>query len=119
MTIPRTFFGRSEIQRVLFRNTDLSESTLCWNDFVDIDFTACTLENSDMRAATFKATRFTGADLCSTDLRHSTFEGCDFSQADLRGAKLTRVGGAKLKLSQSQTESIAWQDDEGDEPGGG
>ena len=118
MTIPRTFFGRSEIRSVSFRNTDLSESTLCWNDFVEVDFTACTLGRSDMRAAMFKTALFTNADLCSADLRRSTFDGCDFSGADLRGAKLTREQGAKLRLSQGQAHSILWQDD-GDEPGGG
>src|SRR5262249_38818910 len=33
LTLPRTFFGKSHIQYVSFKNTDLSESTLCWNDF--------------------------------------------------------------------------------------
>src|SRR4051812_4064592 len=33
LTLPCTFFGRSEIGPVSFQNTDLSESTLCWNDF--------------------------------------------------------------------------------------
>src|SRR5262245_50280372 len=30
LTLPRTFFGRSEIGPASFKNTDLSESTLCW-----------------------------------------------------------------------------------------
>lgn len=29
LTLPRTFFGRSEIRDVAFRNTDLRESNLC------------------------------------------------------------------------------------------
>jgi BTB/POZ domain-containing protein KCTD9 len=33
LSLPRTFFGRSEINQVSFRNTDLRESNLCWNDF--------------------------------------------------------------------------------------
>lgn len=29
MTLPRTFFGRSEVRQVSFEDTDLSESCLC------------------------------------------------------------------------------------------
>ena len=39
LTIPRTFFGRSEKRAISFKNTDLSESCLCWSDFIDVDFT--------------------------------------------------------------------------------
>src|SRR5688572_16741673 len=49
LTLPRTFFGRSDISDVSFRNTDLSESNLCWNDFTDVDFTDAVLANSDLR----------------------------------------------------------------------
>src|SRR5437764_1381806 len=38
LTLPRTFFGRSEIGPVSFKNTDLSESTMCWNDFTKVNF---------------------------------------------------------------------------------
>src|SRR5689334_22012247 len=38
LTLPRTYFGRSEINDALFCNTDLTESSLCWNDFIDVDF---------------------------------------------------------------------------------
>jgi uncharacterized protein YjbI with pentapeptide repeats len=38
LTLPRTFFGRSEIKGASFRGTDLRESRLCWNDFIDVDF---------------------------------------------------------------------------------
>ena len=30
LTLPRTYFGRSQIEQVLFRNTDFTESNLCW-----------------------------------------------------------------------------------------
>jgi uncharacterized protein YjbI with pentapeptide repeats len=63
--------------------------------------------------------RFTGADLRDTDLRRSSFEGCDFEAADMRGAKLTRIQAATLMLSEEQLDSIAWESDDGDEPGGG
>src|ERR1700679_1165339 len=38
LTLPRTFFGRSEIHCVSFQSTDLSESTANWNNFTDVDF---------------------------------------------------------------------------------
>jgi BTB/POZ domain-containing protein KCTD9 len=39
LTLPRTFFGQSEIRDVDFSNTDFTESNLCWNDFIDANFT--------------------------------------------------------------------------------
>lgn len=39
MTLPQTFFGMSEVGPISFKNTDFSESTLCWNDFREVDFT--------------------------------------------------------------------------------
>lgn len=39
LSLPRTFFGRSDISRVSFRNIDLHESNLCWNDFLGTDST--------------------------------------------------------------------------------
>src|SRR5262245_46117521 len=53
LTIPRTFFGRSEISNASFRNTDLSESNLRWNDFLDVDFADATLRGADLRASTY------------------------------------------------------------------
>src|SRR5258708_4060040 len=49
-SIPRTFFGRSEITNASFCNTDLTESNLRWNDFIDVDFTDGTLARADLRA---------------------------------------------------------------------
>src|SRR2546423_10450004 len=36
LTIPRTLFGRSDVREISFRNTDLTESSLCWNDFTGV-----------------------------------------------------------------------------------
>jgi uncharacterized protein YjbI with pentapeptide repeats len=119
MTLPRTFFGRSEVAAAFFRNSDLSESTLCWNDFIGVDFTDCSLRCSDLRAAVFNGVNFTRCDLREADLRHSRFDDCDFADADLRETKLTRSQAAQLKLSLRQKESVTWQESDGEEPGGG
>jgi BTB/POZ domain-containing protein KCTD9 len=58
LTLPRTFFGRSEINQVLFRNCDLHESNLCWNDFNGTDFTGADLAGSDMRSSLFQQVLF-------------------------------------------------------------
>jgi uncharacterized protein YjbI with pentapeptide repeats len=34
LSIPRSFVGRSEISNASFRNTDLSDSNLRWNNFI-------------------------------------------------------------------------------------
>ena len=119
LTLPRTFFGRSEVSRISFRNTDLSESTLCWNDFIEVDFTDADLSACDLRASLFTRVVFVRTALRGADLRRSTFEECDFTDADLRGAKLTHAQGRKLTISPEQRQVIDWQDDEGEQPPGG
>jgi uncharacterized protein YjbI with pentapeptide repeats len=90
LTLPGTFFGRSEVIRSSFRNTDLHRSTMCWNDFVDVDFR--------------------GACLADCDLRASSFERCDFEAADMRGAIVSRDGS--IGVTASQREMIVWSDEE-------
>jgi uncharacterized protein YjbI with pentapeptide repeats len=119
LTLPRTFFGRSEIRNVSFAGTDLSESTLCWNDFVLVDVTNCDLRKCDMRTALFDRVKFSGANLNQSDLRRSDFRDCDFSNASLQSARLTKNQGQRLNLSLQQRQEIDWQDFEGEEPGGG
>jgi uncharacterized protein YjbI with pentapeptide repeats len=117
--LPHTFFGRSEINDAAFRNTDFTESNLCWNDFIDVDFSDAVLAGSDMRASLFRRVKFVRTDLRRVDLRRSTFEGCAFDGALMNGAIVARNQKAMLGLSKSQMEDIAWSADEGDEPDGG
>jgi len=119
MTLQRTFFGRSEIVGVSFKNTDLSQSNLCWNDFTDVDFSNATLESSDLRASTFAKVRFNHAMLAKADLRRSTFEGCTFDNTNLTGAVAHHRQKPGLLLTESQVLQMAWTDDDGEEPGGG
>jgi uncharacterized protein YjbI with pentapeptide repeats len=90
LTLPGTSFGRSEIVRSSFRNSDLRQSTMCWNDFVDVDFSDACLADCDLRA--------------------STFERCNFANADLGRALLLR--DQSIGLSSEQLATIEWRDDE-------
>jgi uncharacterized protein YjbI with pentapeptide repeats len=119
LTLPRTFFGRSEINRVLFRNTDLHESNLCWNDFNGTDFTRADLSGSDMRSSLFHKVLFINANLNGADLRRSSFTDCHFERAAMKGVVLTHEQGAAMWLSETQRQSIDWRDEIGPEPGGG
>ena len=119
LTLPRTFFGRSEINQVSFRNCDLRESNLCWNDFNGTDFTGADLAGSDMRASLFDKVLFIGANLDGADLRQSSFTECRFDEATMKRAVLTRQQGAALRLSETQRQNIDWRDESGPEPGGG
>jgi hypothetical protein len=119
LTLPRTFFGRSQIGPVSFKNTDLSESTLCWNDFNDVNFTDADLSECDLRAANFSGTVFVRTNLQNADLRRSKFEACDFTDAEMRGAKLTRQQAMPLRLSDPQRQVIDWQESDGHDPPGG
>ena len=119
LTLPWTFFGRSEIRAASFKGTDLTGSVANWNDFIDVDFTEANLSNADLRANLFERVRFTGASLVGADLRYCGIKQCDFTGADLTDVKLTRKVGTALKLSQEQQYSIDWQEDDGEEPEGG
>lgn len=119
MTLPRTFFGRSQIGEASFKDSDLSESTLCWCDFINVDFTEACLRTCDLRASSFKIVNFAKCDLSGADLRRSSFVNCNFRDAVLNGAKLTRAQTPQLKLSPQQLAVVDWQATDGDEPGGG
>jgi len=119
LTLPRTFFGRSEICNVSFRDTDLSESTANWNDFIDVDFSLADLSRVDLRASVFERVNFSGASLRGADLRHARFTDCAFADADFAGAKLARECESLSGLSSTQRGAIEWHADHGEEPDGG
>jgi uncharacterized protein YjbI with pentapeptide repeats len=119
LTLPRTFFGRSELSGTSFRNTDLTESNLCWNDFINVDFTGAVLSGADLRASNFEKVNFKGANLQGADMRRSSFTNCLFEHAVLDGAVLTNAQGKKMPLSGAQRLTISWTDDDGPEPDGG
>jgi hypothetical protein len=122
-TLPRTYFGRSELNEVNFRNTDLSESRMCWNDFFDCDFAKADLSGCDMRASNFTRCKFDGADLRRADLRRSSFEDSSFQGANLKGAVMDNDSAADWAtdehLSKAQVATIFWHDEPGGEPDGG
>jgi uncharacterized protein YjbI with pentapeptide repeats len=125
LTLPRTYFGRSELRKISFRNTDLSESRMCWNDFIECDFTDANLKGSDLRNSIYKGCIFKNATLDNADLRHEHFENCNFSEASLKGAKLTKrwtlfsKAKSKIDLSEEQRKEIDWQKEDGEEAPGG
>jgi BTB/POZ domain-containing protein KCTD9 len=119
LTLPRTFFSRSKIGPLSFKNTNLSESHFCWNDFNEVNFEDADLSGSDLRASDYNKVRFVRSNLQNADLRLSTFQDCDFTDADVRGAKMTKKQGAKIALSEQQQNSIDWQKSDGDTPRGG
>jgi BTB/POZ domain-containing protein KCTD9 len=118
LTLPRTFFGRSQIDRVSFRNSDLHESNLRWNDFNGTDFSGADLGSSDMRASLFHNVLLlppiSMAQICDNRLSL-----CSFEEATMKHAILTRQQGAAMRLSETQRQHIDWRDEDGPEPGGG
>ena len=119
LTIPRTFIGRTEVSGVSFRNADLSESRLCWNDFINVDFREADLSACDLRGSVFRSVDFSAAKLSGVDLRHSTFEGCSFSGADMSNVKLTRSQRVSLNLTREQSKTVDWCWRAGPQPDGG
>jgi hypothetical protein len=116
LTMPRTFFARTEIHYTRFRDTDLSQSFMCWNDWLDCDFTAADLSSANLKAARYLYCTFAGANLNGADLRMADFIGCDFTGAQMQRARLTRKQAKSLALTAEQRKVIAWQSREGPEP---
>ena len=119
LTLPGTFISRSEIRDLSFRDTDLTECTAHWNDFIHVNFSGADLSRSDLRGCVFERVRFVGAALAGVDFRYCGFKKCDFTGAEVTDMKLTAKLGAALKLSREQQSVIDWQADDGEEPAGG
>jgi uncharacterized protein YjbI with pentapeptide repeats len=119
LSLQRTFFGRSLLQRVSFEGTDLSESNLCWNDFEAVNFGHAILQGSDLRCSDFSQVNFVHANLRGADLRRSSFTGCSFEGADLTGAHIHESQRAALEISAEQRASVDWTSELGPEPDGG
>ena len=126
LTIPRTFFGRSEIKAVTFDYSDLSESRMCWNEWQYCHFEKTNLSGCDLRRSVFKSCYFNRTDLTGADLRGARFEKCSFEGANMKDVKLEKpfsfFGNKKakdLKLSPQQIQEINWTSSAGEEPPGG
>jgi uncharacterized protein YjbI with pentapeptide repeats len=123
LTLPRTYFGRSLLERVDFGNTDQSESRMCWNDFIGCDFSGADLSGCDLRASLFEGCKFVGAVLSRADLRGLSFQGCDFTGAVMTGAVADRTSAEKYgwigMLTGEQQAVMDWREDAGPQPPGG
>jgi len=117
LTMPRQYVNRSGFERVSFRNTDLNQSFMCWNDFVDCDFTDADLACCCMRASVFHNCTFVRCRLVGADLRGSEFEDCDFTDADVTGACVEDDVG--LGLSDEQWAAVDLCEYDPPEPKGG
>ena len=112
LTVPRTFIGRSLIEDTSIVDCDLSESVLCWNDFISVDFSESDFSQADMRYSIFLSVNFSNCILRHADFRGSGIEECDFSGADLAGAILETPEHGRLPLTPEQKNSIQWVDAE-------
>lgn len=122
LTLPRTYFGRSLLESVSFRGSDLSESRMCWNDFVKCDFTGARLRGCDLRASIFSACIFRNADLAGADLRRATFVACLFegaNLADLTADEQFARKGLRSCMTVEDQRQVNWVQDPGTEPPGG
>lgn len=119
LSIPRTFFGKSLIEQASFENSDLSESVLCWNDFIDVNFSSASLQNADVRRSVFERCLFANADLRGADLRGSDFTDCSFAGAQFEGAVAERGADWLKALEPSQRAQLTEANSDGDDPSGG
>src|SRR6185437_11216025 len=63
LTLPRTYFGRSEIKSSSFAGSDLTESVANWNDFVNVNFSKTDLTKFDFRGCAMQGVNFSGSTL--------------------------------------------------------
>lgn len=119
LTIPRTFFGRSELRNVSFAGSDMSQSNLCWNDFIQVNFQSCSLSGADLRASLYEQCNFAECDLSGADLRRASFKDCIFTGALFYGAIVPERLRKECSLSPEQIAKGSWTRGEGKEPEGG
>lgn len=119
LSIPRTFFCRCELRDVSFAGSDLSESNLCWNDFIGVSFRSCVLSRSDLRASFYEKCDFSNCDLSGADLRRASFKNCAFAGTIFDGAFLPERLKRECQFSSEQIAKALWTEDEGAEPEGG
>jgi uncharacterized protein YjbI with pentapeptide repeats len=119
LSMPRTFFGRSELEAVAFDRTDLSESCMTWCNWVSCSFVESVLRGADLRSSRFAYCDFRGADLSLADLRRSTLIDCAFDSALMNNLRLCRKQRKYLQLSGSQLSGILWRWFPGELPPGG
>ena len=109
MTLPRTYFGRTGFELVSFLDSDLKQSYMCENDWLDCDFTAADLSETDMSSSLYYGCRFKRAILNDADLREAEFVDCDFTEAEMRGAVLSHEQADIFLWSERQRAAIDWQ----------
>jgi uncharacterized protein YjbI with pentapeptide repeats len=119
LSLPRTFFGRSLVEQASFEGSDLTESALCWNDFVEVNFSSASLHRADLRRSVFDRCLFIDCDLRGADLRGSDFTDCRFSGARLEAAVVERGAGWLGGLDEAQRAQLTLAASEGDDPLGG
>jgi len=115
LTLPRSYFAKTDLERCSFRNTDLSGSRIVVNDIVDCDFREADLTGACL-ASLFVECDFSAATLNGADLRRSTFIDCTFAGASMQGTKLLQEDREALPLSSLQFVDVEWSDDSGPEP---
>jgi hypothetical protein len=119
LTLPRTFFGRSEIKNSSFAGSDLSKSHLCWNEFVGVSFCGTLLAGADLRASDYQKCDFIECDLSGADLRRASFKNCVFKGAILKDAIIPRRLKKVCEFSEDQIAQAKLIFFEGPEPDGG
>jgi len=92
---------------------------MCWNDFIDCNFTGADLTGADLRASLFERCCFTGATLLGADVRQSTFDGCNFGGAKMNGCTAELAQRDDIAPDAEQAGTIAWQSEPGPEAPGG
>ena len=118
MTLPRTFFGRSDIGPLSFK-TRIVRIYAVLERFQQGGLHGCqSLQKRPPCLAVLQgAFRQNRSPKCR--LRQLTFAECDFTDAEMRGARLTHRQGRVIVLSTQQREAIDWQESDGSPPGGG
>ncbi len=88
-------FGSSNMQRCLFKDSELSGLLLSGNNISECNFTGSEINNSQIRRSNLEKNLFNNCSLQETEFSGSFLSGCDFTNADLSGATLKSGGFEK------------------------
>lgn len=94
-------FGSSNMQRCLFKDSELSGLLLSGNNISECNFTGSEINNSQIRRSNLEKNFFNNCSLQETEFSGSYISGCDFSNADLSGATIKSGGFEKNIVSDT------------------
>lgn len=106
----RNKFSTSNLQRCIFRSSDLSGLELSGNHVNSCDFSDSSIRNSHIKRSHLESNEFTHCDFQETRFTGSFIRNCDFTDADLSNAVFQSGGFEKNTLTNTRWQNTSFEE---------